>query len=60
MKEWILKLMELTEMAKLTALLTDSSLTTFHVIWRPLLDFLQDKEKNQLLNLGFEDCIEFN
>lgn len=54
MKEWISKLMEQAEM------LTVYNLTKFHVSWRPLLDFLQDKEKNQLLNLGFVDCIEFN
>lgn len=32
-----------------------NNMTKFSTIWRPLLNFLQDKERNQLLTLGFEN-----
>lgn len=55
MEELILKLMELAEMKKFTALIRDNKLIKFLEAWRTLLDFLQEKEKNQLLSLEFED-----
>lgn len=39
----------------LSALLKDNNLNKFLVTWKPLLDFFQDQEKNQLLTLGCED-----
>lgn len=44
-------------MVKLTILLRDHNLTIFLILvtWRPLLDCLQNKEKNQVLTSGFED-----
>lgn len=43
-EQWILKLLELAEMVKLTALPWDN-FTKFLATWKPLLKFLQDKEK---------------
>ena len=40
MEEWMVKLMELAEMAKLTALIREKTLTNFMANWKPLLDFL--------------------
>lgn len=55
MEEQTLKLMESAEMVKLIALFRHNNLTKIFETWTPLLDFLQAKEKNQLLTLGFED-----
>lgn len=46
--------MELALMAKLATLIKDRSLPSFLTIWGPLLDFLLEKGKNEILGLGFD------
>lgn len=43
--------MELAEIA----LIKDKELIAFLFIWKPHLDFLLDKDKNEVLTLGFDD-----
>lgn len=57
MKEWIVKLMELAEMAKLTTLMKNKQTknTIFVSICKPLLDFLLKKDRNETMIFGFDD-----
>lgn len=43
-EEQMVKVMELAEMAKLTALVREKTLK-FHAVWKPLLDFLRKTGK---------------
>ena len=55
MEDWMIKLMELAQMAKLTALIRENTVTGFVSIWKPLLDYLLVMQKNEVLILGFDD-----
>ena len=54
-EDWIVKLMDLSQMAKLTALIREHSVSAFILTWQPLLDYLLAIEKNDVLILGFRD-----
>lgn len=54
-QEWLAKMVERAEMAKLTCLLRERSITTFFSDWNPLMDFLLKKEGNELMIYGFDD-----
>lgn len=53
-EESIVKLMELALIAKLSTLIKDKSLPSFLTIWGPFLDFMLEKDINEVLNLGFD------
>uniref|UniRef100_A0A670Y998 Uncharacterized protein n=1 Tax=Pseudonaja textilis TaxID=8673 RepID=A0A670Y998_PSETE len=53
MDEWLQKLMELTEMAKLTTLIKEKNISTFVSTWRHLLNFVLEVEKNKTFDFGF-------
>ena len=46
MEEWLVKMMELAEMAKLTSLIREKTITMFTADWKPLIAFLPETEKN--------------
>lgn len=49
------KLVELREMVKLTALIKEKTWVTFTSTWKPLLDNVQKTERNEKLFGGFDD-----
>ena len=54
-EDWIIKLMDLAHMAKLTVLIREHSISGFISAWQPLLEYLLVLEKNEVLILGFSD-----
>ena len=53
--------MDLAQMAKLTALIREHSISGFISVWQPLLEYLPMVEKNDVLILGFNDSwVYFN
>lgn len=50
-----MKLMELAEMVKLTTLLKEKTLSSFVFMWKPILDFLLETERNAVLIFVFDD-----
>lgn len=44
-EEWVVKVLETAEIAKLSALIKDKSLTNFRTIWNPHWTFLLRKEE---------------
>lgn len=55
MEEWMLKVMDLVEMAKLTSSVEKDFV--FVSIWKPFSDFLLKTETNETLTLVFDDQI---
>lgn len=55
MKEWMVKLVQLAEMMKLTTLIKEKSLPNFVFTGKPILDFLLETERNATLILGFDN-----
>lgn len=55
MEEWLVKVTELAEVAKLTSLIRERTITTFISGWNILMDFLLKKEENKLVIYGFDD-----
>lgn len=48
-------MMELAEMAKLTSLIREKTISTYIADWKPLMDFLHKTEKkNKLMIYGFD------
>lgn len=43
--DWLLKVVGMVEMGKLSALIKDSALTNLRTIWKPYLTFCQTGEK---------------
>ena len=54
-EDWIVKLMDLAQMAKLTVLIREHSVSGFISTWQLLLEYLLVIEKNEVLTLGFSD-----
>ena len=54
MEEWMLKILELAEMAKLTAIIREISTNMFRLEWNPLIEYLHEKEKNDVFVYGFQ------
>lgn len=44
-EKWIMKMMELVEVAKLTSLVREKILSTFIANWKPLMDFTHETKK---------------
>ena len=51
--EWIIKMMELAEMATLTTIIKEGSATKFIVDWKHFVEFVQEIEKNDIYVSGF-------
>ena len=51
--EWIMKMMELAEMAKLTTIIKEGSVIKFMSDWKLFIEFLQETEKNDIYVCGF-------
>lgn len=54
-EEWLLKMMELVEMAKLMVLITEKTLAKCNSKWKPFVDVLQEIDKGQIMTYGFDD-----
>lgn len=52
MEEWIVKMMECAQMAKLPALIREKTLINFNADWKPLFNFLCETEKNEIMIYG--------
>lgn len=55
MEEWMVKLMELYEMAKLITLIKEKTSSSVVSTWRPFLDFLFKSKIKETLILRFDD-----
>lgn len=53
MEEWLIKMLELTELAKITSLVREKTIFIFMDDWKSLTDFLHEIEKNCTYNLWF-------
>lgn len=51
----IVKVIDLEEMGKSAALIKEKTLSSFVFTWKPLLDFLLDIKRKQIVPLGFDD-----
>lgn len=54
-EDWMIKLIELTEMAKLTSLVRGKTIRTFLTDWKPYMEFLLKEEKSELIISGSGD-----
>lgn len=52
MEEWLIKLMELSEMVKMTK---EKTLSYFNANWKPLLNFGHETEKYKIMMYRFAD-----
>ena len=48
-----MKMMELAEMAKLTALIKEGSTTRFMLDWKSFIEYVQEMEKDDIYVCGF-------
>lgn len=55
MEEWMMKMMDIAEMAKLTALIRDQTLSKFNADWKSSLTFLHETEKNEFIIHNFDN-----
>lgn len=59
MEEWMVKLIELADIAKLTTLIKEETLSNFLYKWKPLWDFFLETnpppKKNVTLTFGFDE-----
>ena len=53
MNEWLMKMMELAAMAKLTALIKEGATTRFMLDWKPFIEYVQEIEKDDIYACGF-------
>lgn len=53
-EEWLFKVLEIAEVAKLSALIKDKPLMNLRTIWKLLLDFLLHKPQHEPMGYGFE------
>ena len=52
-EEWVIKLLDLAQIAKLTILMKDKNILRFKEIWQPLLNYLLITKKNEVMTIGF-------
>ena len=53
MDEWKLKILELAAMAKLTVIMRERSTSIFTLEWKPLIEYFQETEKENVFVSGF-------
>lgn len=54
LEAWRVKMRELEEMAKLTCLVRERTITAFISDWKPLIAFLLKREKSEIVIYGFD------
>lgn len=56
MEEWVVKLSELMEMAKVTWLVNNKTIHTFIKDWKHFMNFFPEMGKSDVIIYGFCDC----
>lgn len=54
-EEWCVKMLELAEIVKLASLMREQSIIVLIADWKPLIDFVHETNKNDLMTCRFDD-----